>query len=543
MILKKNVKKKERFAKIARMKLTPLILFSLIFSVANSQDLILTDPIKKSMDSDIHAFRCITDSMMHVAGTGFYKRDEKVGMCGVYDDDYGGWDHHFYGTALYPIDGYKRTVCGQLFHKDDYDDVLDNGDGDFTTNLIPDPSFSWLVSESLNSEPNAERSIHIEINVNSTVGENLISEDDYLTPAVETCAYGVWVTDKGHPDWHPEIHPAEQFWQAKTLSDGNTNYSLRYLLDNGGRFESDDDYNCVYARVRGNPDMIPADLGTPHIWAPNPLNGSFYIAFSVPLHSQKHYDYWLNDKSSNIILPLDANSKDIVQLIYKDSVLVTVHNPSNSKYRAEIYDVTSDGVNLMGYVKISARIGFEGEGGYAYLDVLEQVNNTGKQSYSQQYAFIPDSLEKLPLDGVQGYQTIDNPISLFDGTAILTIPASLTNFQSIKIGNPNILRPFIISASLNETKSVGFKIDNIGFDNSGSILLSWNSDDFSCPCGNDFAGEILRKTFVVNKTTDLVKTDGTTELVDTPLYQFKITFKLTKLNNPSWPVLPSRIDH
>jgi hypothetical protein len=185
------------------MKLFITLIISLSFFGLYAQDLILKDPLPLPTSQEIHTFNFIRDSMLHVAGDGFYGAEESIGKCGVIDDDYE--DSRIrnatnqYHTNWIPYDGHKRTVCGSLIQKASYDYVKNNNDGDFTCFLRPDKSFEYLIKNSKNMDGNADYpgSIHIEVGVNNAPGENLITDYRFLTKNKNTCAYGAWVEDNG----------------------------------------------------------------------------------------------------------------------------------------------------------------------------------------------------------------------------------------------------------------------------------------------------------------------------------------------------------
>jgi hypothetical protein len=479
------------------------------------QDIILPDILLPVSSQQINAFNFIVAYQMGVAANGLssdatYTDDEFIGNCNVTGEE----DH--LGGAWHPINGFKKTLCGNLMHKSKLEDIDYSDDEDYGGHITPDAEFNYLITQSVNPynfdhsdkyDVDYTGTIHFEIDFEDKVAEKFIADDpEHFAVNKETCIYGSWVADKAH-DNLTEIHPMQQYWQLKGLLDNIDSYSLSFLLDKSGRYESVSDYHCLGA--------LPSNL-----WLTDPNVNSFYIAFQTPLNAKESYNYFLSEALTKSLINISEVHSNFHQLVYLNQVLLTVTIPVPEKYRLEFTNVRLMYDNLItGYLKIT--ISIEGEknlktGGYTFLNLVRQKNKYRKL-YSQQYAMNIKSIKRLDQEGSYTDQKFKGVFILSDGEESLQLAISLREGES-KVFNsvsPMTQKKLIIE-KINETgKIVKATIYNpaLGF-KAGEINLidEPNGIGFS---HTDFNGTPITKQIIFSTYRNA-------------LYKFELAFTLTE---------------
>jgi hypothetical protein len=222
-------------------------------------------------------WRYTVDNLMEVSATDF-KRGNYVGP-----ECQG--EASWWRNSWRPVDGYKYSMSGRLDHFNwNYDD-----DEDWNLHVIPNPAFSWLISdvEALHSESVND---HLKCG-NTPCMEAEVSPDKqfwsnpwFFAPGADPADtddngfswlegrqmgfYGVWIMDAAH-DFKAEIHPSEMMWFRDQFSAGDV-FWLLFTQDNTGRFDDRDNFDCDG----------PAPAGW-EPWTQSPRSGQFNIAFEV----------------------------------------------------------------------------------------------------------------------------------------------------------------------------------------------------------------------------------------------------------------------
>jgi len=286
-----------------------------------------------------------------VAGSGFVDKDQFIGKCIAHGPKGGPWE---------PIDGYKRTLCGQLYltKNGKFIETMDD-DGDIDFYMYPDSAFEYLV---LNSK-NANGSDWVPGTILGEVAfkepGNKIENDGatYLQSLPRTDyqnmgMYGAWVTDVdaggGHDDSHAEIHPIEQMWQKKDINATATIFYLFSIHDNEGRFTTLDNFELSHAGLP--PECLP---GLP--WLKNPQVNTFYIPFEATIKGT-HINYNIDVLSSNNVNYVTATSQ-VQRLFYKGIEIISVKRPRPDFPKVTFYQVGMKNPNtLRGYIAIETSI-------------------------------------------------------------------------------------------------------------------------------------------------------------------------------------------
>lgn len=356
--------------------------------------LILPDIIPTSTAEQTEAFNFIMQYQMGVAGTGFYKKDEYIGLCSA---EYAKVKK---GGPWKPIDGYKKTLCGNLIEKSTpygsgygyplkYDD-----DSDFNAWVDPLDVFEFLSEESTRSGVIAditgdyERRLKLQGTVHFEINFQNSEADDYITERTrnnypendQTCVYGPWVLDLRHPGsqfvriptfslmkkgW-AEIHPIQQMWQTHDRGANIFTYDLLFARDNSTRFNSISDFESC------NGDTKKA-------WIPEKMENSYYVAIEIPIESEQYNNYILTQNSANGMEILYDGNVIIPKLVYKNKVLATVQLP-NANYKAEFVEMCKSTNNtLQGYLKITTSLLFTEPGAYAFCTLLLEKQTNRKQ--------------------------------------------------------------------------------------------------------------------------------------------------------------------
>jgi len=195
----------------------------------------------------------------------------------------------------------------------------------------PERSTEFKLKELVDSDldPCTDPFIKVECEIDSSDSAKKSIRDSLLQRIGKQVAiYGPWIYDIGHCD-HPEIHPAEQIWWTEYLPNKNAVYHLNLFCDSSERF---------WWRSQ-------MDNGTKlHPWGAPPINGTFAIAFEVPIDQLrpaatvgKHYEV-ANVDYDNVATYPDTDK--VYNLEYQNQTLVSFV-PHNNAFK-----VSFEGVGL-----------------------------------------------------------------------------------------------------------------------------------------------------------------------------------------------------
>lgn len=253
-------------------------------------------------------------------------------------------------TDYYPIDGYKRTLCGRKINS------WYGGDGDY--NLLYDVTFTDPLLQKNFSKLDGLNNDYV---WNYMLGENLL-DADYKSyyPKMEKaevllrpagCMYGAWIREvsgdfnpSSHKDYN-EVHPLEQEWviEQNFLGKNKQFWSLLLANDNSGKFDEYSDY-----------DSRPEKL-----WCLDTLNGIFAFAFEINLNNKESINFLVNDICNNQVFIKNDDGK-LHYLIYKNDTLVTLReNSVKEVVNINFYNVgfvNSDPEKINGFVLITSRL-------------------------------------------------------------------------------------------------------------------------------------------------------------------------------------------
>ena len=239
---------------------------------------------------------------MDVLGSDF-NGEQFIGMAAAERSDAKTFRQHT--DTWFPIDGFKRTVCGKLNRYVIYDgSVFTDDDDDLNLDIVPSNDFKLLFAKATdigNKRANENSAfgdifknrvfdhVQAEIDVIDAPYKDLFYPSKQYAPSVNrsVCAYGPLVSDKGHSH-KPEIHTAEQIWWKS-----GTSYFLSYMCDNSGRFDGLLDGNIPGAPdLKNTGDDYDTDDGKHSFngpWAPKPIPGSYAIAFRIKVGQERAY--------------------------------------------------------------------------------------------------------------------------------------------------------------------------------------------------------------------------------------------------------------
>ncbi|MBK7567334.1 MAG: hypothetical protein IPI31_05850 [Bacteroidetes bacterium] len=351
---------------------------------------ILPDIAPTSTAEQTEAFHFIMQYQMGVAGTGFYKKDEYIGLCSAESKKGGPWK---------PIDGYKKTLCGNLIEKStppsaDYGYPIHYGDdSDFNAWVDPLDVFKFIGDSSTRPgviavttrdfeiREKLKGTLHYEINFQNSDADIYVTDETLNYPENnQTCVYGPWVLDLGHrgsplvivpsgftlkKGW-AEIHPIQQMWQTQDRGANIFTYDLLFARDNSTRFNSISDFESC------NGD-------TKKVWIPEKMENSYYVAIEIPIESEQYNNYILTQNSANGMEILTDGNVIVPKLVYKNKVLATVQLP-NANYKAEFVEMCKSTNNtLQGYLKITTSLLFTEPGAYAFCTLLLEKQTKRKQ--------------------------------------------------------------------------------------------------------------------------------------------------------------------
>lgn len=357
-----------------------------------------------------------TANQLGVIGNSYFK-DVKIGTAPV--------DQYITQTNThFPVDGFKRTICGTLesFHikstgwHDDDDDVHFEIRPDFRSialkeevNLgIIESNYQKIKRSILKSFASQIAVVDLKSvtaieNYNKKIGEFnrqfpaishmfrtlktvVLSEIDvqdfyqkYLKKYSEnvsnqeidcTCSYGPWVHDAANTtfgSYHDnyEIHPAEQVWWVNQQN-GNNMYHLYLFNDASNRFDDKDDYDRDDGTFYGP-------------WTPNPLDGTFALAFSVRLRAPTQVFTINKIIDKNVNVKIDGRTH---YLVYKNDTLLRVDEPDGpdvmtvifNKVGFDPYEMLKGDSVIRGFVVITGSIGKQGDvSGNLMLKVVNSI--------------------------------------------------------------------------------------------------------------------------------------------------------------------------
>lgn len=276
-----------------------------------------------------------------VIGSNFYQ-DQFIGMAAA--ERTGVVTMHT--DTWFPIDGYKRTVCGKAdkyFHYSG-SSFTDNDD-DLNLNIIPDTSFKGMLDlANTNARTRLNRLItfnHIqaEIDVLDASFKNYFYPSKPYAPQLnrKVCAFGPFIADGGEDAigdgghyFKPEIHTAEEIW----WKDDAGNYILSNICDVSGRFDGLRDGNLnpatqlpyTASEINNTGDDFDTDNGAHTFngaWAKKPLEGIYAIAFRVPVGKERH-DYILNKLAGENYFPTSSQPANKHVLVCSGDTVLTV---------------------------------------------------------------------------------------------------------------------------------------------------------------------------------------------------------------------------
>jgi hypothetical protein len=291
----------------------------------------------------------------------------------------------------YPVDGFKKRLCGLVNRFEVYDGSAD--EFDFNHFIIPNDKHAFILQDPL---PEAS----------SGDVYNCVKEDDCLevetTPDLsffgnpwffadaerpagghsylvgrEICVYGPWVTEWAHGD-RPEIHPAELYWWKEREFGVGVDKDVFHLLamqDDSNRFDRPEDYRPFrpegpYGGVTFPPWWAP--------WARPPRNAQFLIAFEVSENGPAK-TFEVSDEadwSKNVVTSRDLSA-------YGDSDDGRMHalQLPNGRIVVEVNELQqndddlgvgftgvcrkSDG-RLRGYIRVETMVGRNDDGGEGF---------------------------------------------------------------------------------------------------------------------------------------------------------------------------------
>jgi hypothetical protein len=305
----------------------------------------------------------------------------------------------FYFNSWRPVDGFKRSMAATLHHFNwNYDD-----DEDWNIHMIPDPAFSFLISdvEALHDEAVNDHKICGDL----PCMEAEISPDKqfwtnpwFFAPGVHPADlddngyswlegrqmgfYGLWIMDANH-DFKSEIHPAEMMWFKDHFEGGFGGsgpfdiFWLLFMQDNTGRFDDRDNFDCG--------GDAPAGWEP---WAQSPRSGQFNVAFVVDPAGEAVNFSIVELFKRFVVTSQDANARRDADdgkshaLEYNGKVVVRVQEdqPNDDDLGVTFTNIClrPDG-KLQGFVSIRSKIGGDDdkdEEGFHILYVARSLRST-----------------------------------------------------------------------------------------------------------------------------------------------------------------------
>lgn len=513
----------------------------------HAQDHILPGVLPLATDVQVRVFDSVRTHQMDVAANGLNGNATRI------DGEYIGWckAKNRVGGPWPPLADYKKTVCGKLKWQTpgiDRDDE-GNNDRDLGGYIDPDVPFDYIVSrsnrpaghqgyESYQSENGNAATVHYEYAFLDTHHQSADTRaETFLSGGGEffavddiVGAYGAWVSDPIYED-SPEIHPAQQMWKKITVSNTIEQYTLIFIKDKSGRYESISDYDD-----NGDCDTP----GERRIWLHEPLESSFYIAFRINLTGNKSYQYILNEEYSSSLESIGTTNRKLRQLVFQNRVLLTVFQPSLENYDISFVNVRRlPGNGIMGYIKITTSIG----GGHNYqasgscfLRMLK-IEKEGFQSYVQTYKMDIRSIQRLNQEGAYAGRNFQGKFMLTEGDRTLSKDISLnegatTNFPP-PVSTTSLLNSIVLNKVYETEKLVNAYIysQELGL-KTVLITLEDDIDGFLSAGDTDFDGELVTKNLVIRASSDEGEYFSRYNNNNPVLLRFRITFTLTKYTPP-----------
>jgi hypothetical protein len=298
----------------------------------------------------------------------------------------------FHGKNWYPLDTYKKTLCGVLHHFSFYDPWSSGDEADWNNFFIPAAPYAYLIED---ARPlmetyvinNQVLDVWHDCRVPSGSSQNNCLEAE-LTPDEHfydnpwfnartefsplegqgACTYGPWVFEEAHGN-RPEIHPSELYWWRARVDRGP--FFLMVLQDDSNRFDNKDHFAV-------SPD--PPDWW--RAWAASPRTAEFKIAFEVKLLSGVLYTYELRNLASrNVVtwndpvIAQDADDGKEHAIEYDGKVVLNANElqATDDDVGVQFVDLCRDAANtrLQGYLRVMTKVGkgSQGDEGYQVLRV------------------------------------------------------------------------------------------------------------------------------------------------------------------------------
>lgn len=262
--------------------------------------------------ADLNKWNRITGLQMGIDGNEFYG-PEAIGKAIAYSS---GLASHV--REWFPVDGFKRTVCGIVTEYFETDDKIHNDfllDHDINIELEPLIGYKDFVNVLLRptSLANEFEPLPGATTVKNT-GDRVLKHES-LTAEIEpafdrryfhpetgylsiegnrTCVYGPWVWDRRLNDDNIEIHPAEQIWQGY----GNERLTLVTVADASKRFN---DRNDFYT-----PTYYASNYNLIRPWSATPLKSLFAVAFEIKPGDPPLYLSISGTPTGSVIKPKDG---------------------------------------------------------------------------------------------------------------------------------------------------------------------------------------------------------------------------------------------
>ena len=345
--------------------------------VATAQDIDLFNKALKQLD---------------VVGSGFYG-DQFIGMTAA---ERSGFIANHTDT-WFPIDGYKRTVCGTLTNYFAYDgSVFTDNDDDLNLNLVPTADFkpmldlATVVGNRRAGKTVTYEHIQAEIDVNDDAYKNFFYPGKPYAPKLNqlACTYGPFISDAGH-DHKPEIHTAEQIWWRE----GNV-YFLSFMCDVSRRFDGllDGEAANQYtvSQIHNTGDDYDTDNGRHTFggpWAPRPLLGVYAIAFKVKLGSPT-VNFNIEKMAGSNYFPVAAQPANAHYLVYQNDTIAHVTESDNLDMNVSFEKLTmTEGSFVQGYMVVRVNTG---------KDFTGYANNARTDSGGQLLVRVTKTVAKRP---------------------------------------------------------------------------------------------------------------------------------------------------
>jgi len=267
---------------------------------------------------------------MDVIGNDFYG-EQFIGMAAAERSDI----ISTHTDTWFPIDGFKRTVCGTMTNYFAYDgSVFSDNDDDLNLNIVPSVDFRPLLGQATTvGNRRAGKNVfygHIqaEIDVLDAPYKDFFYPNKPDAPKLNTnvCAFGPFVSDAGH-DHKPEIHTTEQIW----WKDGN-NYLLSFMCDVSGRFDGLLDANDPkITNLNNTGDDYDTDDGKHTFggpWSPRPIKGSYAIAFNV-IKGEELVRFDIRKVAGKNYEPVSVQNANTHYLVYQGDTIAVVTESDN----------------------------------------------------------------------------------------------------------------------------------------------------------------------------------------------------------------------